>query len=324
MNDLQLKYKRLSDEVRQKENEIREIEFEIQQAIRDKEKTGTIMDQYTARQSALISELDKLNDGLTNLRESTAIAVLSFEEKNKHFSHLQSKISETDGLLTQVRRELISVGQAESHLEAKSQAAREKQQELSDELKESKESLVELRSMYDQFKANRVTISNKLEGNLQLQLEIMEDVDNFQENYTQLESAFEKKQSEYALFKEQLNEVSARLYGLEDLHSSFEGFQEGVKSVMLWQRQKKEQMHEDGSVSVDFQPLAELVEVPEEYELAMEAGLGSKLQLLLSDSHSDSVSAVNYLKENQSGRSSFFTSDSSEPFDMVNSDSHSR
>ena len=63
------------------------------------------------------------------------------------------------------------------------------------------------------------------------------------------------------------------------ISTNFEGFQQGVKSVMLWQRQKQEQAQVDGTVSVSFQPVAEVVEVPEKYEMAMEAALGSRLQL---------------------------------------------
>src|SRR5690606_6182312 len=63
--------------------------------------------------------------------------------------------------------------------------------------------------------------------------------------------------------------------------------------------------HEGGQVS--FQPVAEIIEVPEKYELAMEAALGQRLQMLLSDSGDAVVDALTYLKDQKNGRSSFFT-----------------
>ena len=57
---------------------------------------------------------------------------------------------------------------------------------------------------------------------------------------------------------------------------------------------------------VEYRPVAEVVEVPAEYELAMEAALGNRLQMLLSSDADAAVSGVDYLKEQKNGRSSFF------------------
>ncbi|MCB0390412.1 MAG: chromosome segregation protein SMC, partial [Bdellovibrionales bacterium] len=135
------------------------------------------------------------------------------------------------------------------------------------------------------------------------------DLELLENNRNILFNDTETKKLEVENLKDVLNEVSSRLYGLEDLQNSFEGFQEGVKNVMLWQRQRQEQLRADGTVEVHFQPVAEVVEVPAEYELVMEAALGTRLQLLLSQNQDESIDALNYLKENQSGRSSFFSGD---------------
>ncbi len=102
--------------------------------------------------------------------------------------------------------------------------------------------------------------------------------------------------------------MASRLYGLENLQANFEGFEEGVKQVMMWQRSRHQ--HADGSVSetAQMRPVAEIVEVPEQYELAMEAALGSRLQLLVSDSGQNALSALDYLKTTK-GRSSFVAGD---------------
>lgn len=119
------------------------------------------------------------------------------------------------------------------------------------------------------------------------------------------------KQDDVARFKDGLNQTASRLYGLENLQANFEGFEEGVKEVMMWQRAKGE-LHVDGSVTpgaLTMRPVAEVVEVPERFEMAMEAALGSRLQLLVSDSSETALSALDYLKANTKGRSSFVASD---------------
>ena len=103
----------------------------------------------------------------------------------------------------------------------------------------------------------------KFESEKQMQLDIMKDVESFHENFEHLKVKTEERRSEVETLKDDLNEVSSRLYGLENLRDNFEGFQEGVKSVMLWQRERQEQLGAEGAVS--FQPVAEVVEVPQEY-----------------------------------------------------------
>ena len=84
--------------------------------------------------------------------------------------------------------------------------------------------------------------------------------------------------------------MASRLYGLENLQSNFEGFEEGVKNILMWQRTGNDES------ANRFKPLSEVIEVPARYELAMEASLGTRLQLLLSDSNDQAMGAVNYLK----------------------------
>ena len=100
----------------------------------------------------------------------------------------------------------------------------------------------------------------------------------------------------------------SRLYGLENLRDNFEGFQEGVKSIMFWQKQVIEAMPEEQRPQYQsFRPVSEVVQVPQEYELALESALGPKLQMLLSENKDKSLEAVDYLKAQKSGRSTFYS-----------------
>ena len=71
------------------------------------------------------------------------------------------------------------------------------------------------------------------------------------------------------------------------------------------ERSKTEGSAAEGPFS--FHPLSEIVEVPEEYELVMEAALGSHLQVLLNESGRGVLEAIDYLKGQKSGRSSFLS-----------------
>jgi chromosome segregation protein len=157
-----------------------------------------------------------------------------------------------------------------------------------------------------EFEARRKKIYNELEKERQEQLDLARDVESFEGNKTSLTKQIAERRDEVERFKDSLNEVTSRLYGLENLANNFEGFEAGVKSVMFWQRQKLDQIPEgQRQERQQVHPVAEVVEVPAEYELAMEAALGPRLQMLLSDNPDSALSAVNYLKDGKAGRSSF-------------------
>lgn len=305
VEEFQKQNKQAQDEVQALENEIRELRFEIEQARRDKEMTGSVVGQYQARFEALTKDLTQVSEQLKTAEEKEQTSTKEYEEIYEKFQGLQTQIDDVDQALTEKRREQMSCSQAESHLEAKIMTLESQLETANEQKQQSLEVLNELEEKKSEYETHRNKFYKKLENEKQLQLDIMRDVDNFEENLNLLKSQVEQKTSEIDTYKHQLNEVSGKLYGLENLAENFEGFQEGVKNIMLWQRQQK-QMHPDGSESYEFKPVADVVEVPQEYELAMEAVLGQRLQLLLSNSSSESLSALDYLKSQGSGRSSFF------------------
>lgn len=293
------------------EFQIRELNFEIEQARRNKEMTGSLLEQSQARKIALETELKTVEENLTLSRTKAEEVGALYQTKAAELSSIQARIQQVDSQLTQQRREMLTVSQSETHLDVRYQTLIEKVREQDERLEQLRQVDSELQIQKAEFEKRRNQTFNKLEGERQMQLDIMKDVENFQENFEILQRQVAEKQDEVTRFKDSLNEVASRLYGLENLQANFEGFEEGVKQVMLWQRTRSSEVHADGQVSEQtrLQPVAEIVEIPEKYELAMEVALGSRLQLLVSDSGDTALGALNYLKSSTKGRSSFVASD---------------
>jgi len=290
---------------------IRELNFEIEQARRNKEMTGSMLEQSTARKMALDNELKQVRENLEATTVRAAQVGVEYQEKAAEFSKVQARITELDNQLTTSRREMLTVSQSETHLDVRAQTLIEKVKEHDERLTQAKYVEQDLITQRGDFEKRRNQTFGKLEGERQMQLDIMKDVENFEANHKILLQQVAEKSSEVEKFKDNHNQVASRLYGLENLQSNFEGFEEGVKQVMLWQRSRQE-IHADGSMSTSamtMKPIAEIVEAPEQYELAMEAALGSKLQMLVSDSGDNALGAINYLKSNNKGRSSFISSE---------------
>lgn len=329
---LQTSYYENQSQVSKKEMEIQELKFEIEQARRNEQMTGNLMQEQQARLELLIRDEESLKQQSEQLKTDVDTLQADFQQRNEVFKRDQARIQEVDDLLTEKRRELFAVGQSLNSLEAKTQGLDNQITDL--EEKQANESLVlnELREKNLEFESRRNRIFGELDKNRQLSLDLNSDVDSFEANKKILSQQVYEKKAEVEEFKDLLGRTTSSLYGLENLQSSFEGFESGVKSVLLWQKsrgQKKQtatqtEMHADGSVTSyetevsgsddfqsEFKPVSDVVEVEPGYEVAMESALGQRLQMLLAQDPKASVDAIQYLKNSRSGRSSFLSVDSS-------------
>ncbi|MES2964234.1 MAG: chromosome segregation protein SMC [Bdellovibrionota bacterium] len=302
----QTNHRTLRDLTSKAETEIQELRFEIETARRNKEMTGSLVQENQTRKEILESDLERVRESLASIREEAIALKTEFDTKRDSFENSSSRIQEIDDTLTDSRRELLTVSQGESAISARITSLGEAIAGIEERESEAQAILTELLEKRHEFEGRRKKVWNDLERERQEQLDLSRDVESFAANKASLTSQIEERRNEVDRFKENLNEVTGRLYGLENLASNFEGFEAGVKSVMFWQRQKLETMPESQRAeAANFHPVAEVVEVPAEYELAMEAALGPRLQMLLSDDPNSAMSAVSYLKEQKSGRSSF-------------------
>ncbi|HEY2987212.1 MAG TPA: chromosome segregation protein SMC [Candidatus Binatia bacterium] len=111
-------------------------------------------------------------------------------------------------------------------------------------------------------------------------------------------AARDEQEKKIDLLKGRLQEHSSRLASLETLQKNYEGYQEGVRSIML-KRQRESAF--DGVYGL----VAEVIEAPQAYEKALTAVLGDRLQYVIVRSHEEGLEAIDYLKRESSGRGSF-------------------
>lgn len=289
--------------VQKRELEIQQLKFDIEQARTKGEMTGSLLQVQEARKEALVKEMAQLESQVEGLGTESRGLAETFNAKNEAYQTAQSRIGEVDEELTTSRRELFALGQTESQLDARVQALTSQIDDIREREENERLVLAELKQKQIDFEERRKRLTTDYDRERQLQLDLSSDVDSFETNKKVLSEQISQKRSEVEEYKDRLNEVASRLYGLEDLARNFEGFEEGVKNVMLWQKTKSQEITADGAVH--FQPVSEVVEVPSEFEVAMEAALGSRLQMLLTREEDRAVAAVEFLKTQKSGRASF-------------------
>ena len=106
-----------------------------------------------------------------------------------------------------------------------------------------------------------------------------------------IKSELQHNETELSSLNQMLSLRKSRLISLEELSANFEGYHEGVRAVM-----------KRGGV---FGTISEVVETAPAYETAVAAALGEKLQYVVVKSHEACVEAVDYLKAQSAGRSTF-------------------
>ena len=155
-------------------------------------------------------------------------------------------------------------------------------------------------------------LTTKLEGLRVLVAQKEQDVaaasarrDGLQAERTRVSSRLEEAVNRKKALDEELNTTrnrlagqQSRLHSLIELEQRLEGYQKGVRSVMTARK-------EGGQLGTIHGLVADIIETEARYEVAIEAVLGDRLQNVVVGSQSDSLKAIDYLKSEGAGRSTF-------------------
>ena len=108
-----------------------------------------------------------------------------------------------------------------------------------------------------------------------------------------------QKQTERLALEETLRQDRSRYLSLKELQENFEGFEKGVKSILLRKREEKEKWERILGV------VADILEPEPQYEIPLEAVLGQRLQYLIVEGEKEGMEAMTFLKRESLGRGSF-------------------
>ena len=98
---------------------------------------------------------------------------------------------------------------------------------------------------------------------------------------------------------QRLHEAQSRKKLLTELEASYEGYYRSVKSVL------QEKKRNPGAYKGVRGAVAELLDVPERFETAIEIALGGALQDIVTETEADAQNAIAFLKRTNGGRATF-------------------
>ena len=275
----------------------------MKKQIVDHETNGKKAEEYIKQCQ---EDIEKINLEIENQRKN--LEVLSneislkekvFNEKNDALKGLKNSLQAKTDRLEELEADHVDILNRHSNIlnnEASITTHRDileqNKEKLINELAGSEKVFTELNDVVEK---NRVSLSKAKENLLRIKEEkevLSSRLEEEKNQFKEVETNLNKRRTVFT-------ENTALLNSLNELYKNFEGFHEGVKSLM-----KSKDANEGVQGIHDI--LVNTVEVPSDYEVAFEAVLGEKIQGVIMDSQNESLKAIEYLRETDSGRSTLF------------------
>jgi chromosome segregation protein len=166
--------------------------------------------------------------------------------------------------------------------------------------------LARARAELDELGARAASLDGSRQAHLerlgktrQLKLSLEEQRGAQEQLLERTRSEFIQNEAKLITLREELSDRRARLQSLQEVLRNYEGYGRGVRSLMTRAR-AAEQVGDGGVLGL----VADVVAAPAEYETAVEAVLGDRLQYVIVESHSQGVEAIDWLKSAAEGRAS--------------------
>jgi len=314
-SDLKLEEMRLSaaakeQQINQVQTELFEMTNNLQLAEADyrykgeeSERLVITLQDVEKNLAQLVVQMEEVEMKLLAINEEKLQSDLESQRLLEEVTRLESVVSSSQQRVDEVRVLIESAKQAGFEAERRlaqivslKESAVQKKDELALQVLSHEEELEKNRTILEQTQKLYRESTEFLESIKQMRLNLDEQNDKLSEDLESLKQNLQTEEKALGEIREQLTMRRSRLASLEQLQKNFEGYAEGTRQVL----KRKQESNQEGV----FGTVADFIETAPQYEGAVSAVLGEKLQYVIVKSHSEGVEAVDYLRS-ASGRSSF-------------------
>lgn len=295
----------LAAEVHAMESSVQRDTQELSYGKRDLEETRARvaaakveLDGLLARQAEMAEAMAAREAELSGIAGSwkeDEVAMQVAQEELRRVSQLQTEVAMR---LEQERAGLVAVaGRLANHESNLVNLARQRT-DLEARRAKLQGELESLRAQESALEAVRGDVAKRVEDTRHLAAELAERKGQEEEALSRTRADFTENEIQVIALREELSDKRSRLSSLEDIQKNYDGFDRGVRAVMM----------RAGTVAREqgiFGLVADVISVTQRYERAVEAALGERLQHVIVESRDKGVELVEYLKGHAEGRGSF-------------------
>ena len=273
--------------------------------------------QYLAQREEILSELQPLVVDLTVQKQQIAEAEAALQAINQELRQAEAALRAAQQQLDahQAQRQNVLARQVAAEKQVRQLATdlTERQAHLN-QLEERRTALLTDRANCETEISRLTTEQHELEVEqeqlttelvtLKADLTLLETQQAQQRDaLSQLDQAAEQLKSQMAAWQRQEDTLKARQDMLGKLRSDMSGYFEGVKAVL----------QPEAGLSGIIGPVSQVMQVPPDLEVAIEAALGGRLQDVVVETFAAAEAAIAHLKESRSGRATFLPLDTLRP-----------
>ncbi len=303
----------LSEEIINLQNQKSEEDKNLSLLGQRVEHLNELMLRHDGEKEQLGKKLETLNTELSEYKKKVADVFIKSEEASKKIEQESKKIEELDKIIAD-RQDKISSDQSSmiEDLNMLSTLKSERQHFYStsksdDDRKKAimSRKLIIAKSSEEQEKEYSKLLSKKKE--------YLKEIKDFEDKLNELRSKKSEYISEAETLQSKLQNINASISNKEskqsalyDLIYSYEGFNYSIKKVMELRPKYKNHI---------YGVITELIEVPNEYERAIEITLGNAYQNIVVSTSEIAKAIIEYLKKNKFGRATFLPLDNIKFYD---------
>ncbi|MCX8118057.1 MAG: chromosome segregation protein SMC [Desulfobacterota bacterium] len=208
------------------------------------------------------------------------------------YQEVSDQLEAEKGQLIDRLTRITSLRNRSAHLE-------ERKKELGRRMQSHQKEREEVRAGLSGLEAGLSAAEREREVLLGLRAVLQEEKEKWTEELELLRQRHQVKQSERFELEGRLRQDRSRYLSLKELQENYEGFEKGVRALLLAKREEPARWQ--GILGV----LADLFEPDPPYEIPLEAVLRERLQYLMVEGETEALEAIAFLKQKGLGRGSF-------------------
>lgn len=313
--------RQLSARITKAEEVVREHEQALIEARHRRELLDARERSSSERLADLRATLRQIEQDRAEAAENIATQLDEVERLARQVEMLQGAVAEREAVvaatlarresmqqeLLRLEQEVIDLTRGIATLEGQITALSDREAQLAQEHQQLADSaskaVAQQAELHRQIERHNETVSSH-EAHVD---QLTNDLSSLQQRIEAAEQASRDTAAQREHSQRELTALRERLEALERTHLSGEGFYAGVRAVLRAVNQGA--LHLPGLVGV----LAESIDVPGQYEMAIEVALGGHLQDIVVRNWSDAQSAIAFLKQRSAGRATFQPLDTLQP-----------
>src|SRR5215468_4039519 len=259
---------------------------------------ATESEALTGRLAALETRRATLEAEIAALTGASAADEAAMRRAQEGLDAAQGLQRESQEKLEQERLALLGLAGRIANQETQLTALAARREELRERHRQATAELQGIRSQESALDRERNEVTRRVQQSRQLTLELAERRGAEEDALAAHRAAFAESEVAVIALREELADKRSRLHSLEEIQRHYEGFDRGVRAVML-------RAGTEARSQGIFGLVADVLRTSPRFERAIEAALGARLQNVLVQSRSVGLELSRYLASVAEGRSSF-------------------